>query len=77
MIKVQEFLKTFSEGQVAEAPSTTICVEFQQSEKVSELCYLSTSGFIFSFHRMSPLQPYKEVLLIDSMQNYEANRKSG
>lgn len=39
MIKVQEFVKTFSDEQMAEAPSTTISVGFQQPEKLSELWY--------------------------------------
>lgn len=81
MIKVQELFRTFSEGKMAKAPSTTISVEFQQSEKLSELWYLSTQWiflyyFIF-FHKMSPIQPYKQALLIDTMQKYEANTKSG
>lgn len=76
IIKVQEFFKEpFLRGWWLKLfPLHLLSSSNQKSFLNHGIC--PCSGFVFVSHKMSPLQPYKQGLLTDNMQKYEANTKS-
>lgn len=75
IIKVQEFFKKpFLRGRWLKLfPLHLLSSSDQKNLLNCSICLCS--GFIFASQKMSSLQPYKQGLLIDSMQKYEANTK--